>query len=101
MTEKDTKYGAPCQRCYIKRTFMKWSGAVTFLKDAKVPKWRKLFVFGAIAYTIWPFDFIFDAIPFLGWLDDIGVLSVAAAVVWRDVQRHLKASSDDAGAVDR
>lgn len=81
--------------------FMKWSGAVTFLRDSSVPKWRKAFLLGAIAYAIWPFDFIFDTIPVLGWLDDVGFLSVAAAVVWRDVQRHLKASSEDAGAVDR
>lgn len=51
-------------------------------------KWRKVLLFGAIAYAIFPFDAVPDTIPVLGWLDDLGLLSVAVAAVWRDVKRH-------------
>ncbi len=51
-------------------------------------KWRKALLVGAVAYAIWPFDLIPDTIPVLGWMDDIGLLSFALAMVWRDVKRH-------------
>lgn len=51
-------------------------------------RWRKALLLGAIAYVLIPFDAIPDTIPLLGWLDDVGFLSLAVAAVWRDVKRH-------------
>ncbi len=51
-------------------------------------RWRKALLLGAIAYVLVPFDAIPDTIPLLGWLDDVGFLSLAVAAVWRDVKRH-------------
>jgi uncharacterized membrane protein YkvA (DUF1232 family) len=67
---------------------MKLASVRNFLKDSSVAKWRKLLLLGAIAYAVFPFDAIPDTIPVLGWLDDLGVLSIAVAAVWGDVKRH-------------
>jgi uncharacterized membrane protein YkvA (DUF1232 family) len=67
---------------------MKLASVRNFLKDSSVAKWRKALLVGAVAYAIWPFDLIPDTIPVLGWMDDVGLLSFAIAMVWRDVKRH-------------
>ena len=67
---------------------MKLASVKNFLKDPAVAKWRKALLVGAVVYALFPFDAIPDTIPVLGWLDDIGVLSVAVAAVWRDLKRH-------------
>ena len=67
---------------------MKLAMVRNFLKDSSVPRWRKALLLGAIAYALMPFDLIPDTIPLLGWLDDLGVLSLAVGAVWRDVKRH-------------
>jgi uncharacterized membrane protein YkvA (DUF1232 family) len=67
---------------------MKLASVKNFLKDSSVAKWRKALLIGAVAYAVFPFDAIPDTIPLLGWMDDLGLLSAAAAAVWRDVKRH-------------
>jgi len=67
---------------------MKWAAVRNFLKDSSVAKWRKALLLGAVAYAVFPFDAVPDTIPLLGWLDDVGVLTLAAGAVWRDVKRH-------------
>jgi uncharacterized membrane protein YkvA (DUF1232 family) len=59
-----------------------------YLRDGRVPLWRKLVGVAAVAYFIWPFDLIPDFIPVIGWLDDAGVLAAAAFFIVRDVRRH-------------
>ncbi len=46
--------------------------------DPKVPIYLKAVPFAAIAYLIFPFDFLPDVIPGLGQLDDIGILLLGA-----------------------
>ncbi|MBX3444477.1 MAG: DUF1232 domain-containing protein [Planctomyces sp.] len=41
-----------------------------------------LFLGLAILYTLWPIDFIPDAIPLLGWLDDGLVLWLGLRAAW-------------------
>ncbi len=67
---------------------MKLAAVRNFLKDSSVAKWRKALLLGAVAYAVFPFDAVPDTIPVLGWLDDIGLLAMAASAVWRDVKRH-------------
>jgi len=59
-----------------------------YLRDGRVPLYRKLVGAAAVAYLVWPFDLIPDFLPLIGWLDDIGVLTAAAWFVVRDVRLH-------------
>jgi uncharacterized membrane protein YkvA (DUF1232 family) len=59
-----------------------------YLRDRRVPTWRKLVGVAAVAYLFWPFDLIPDFLPVVGYLDDAGVLTAAALFLVRDVRRH-------------
>ncbi len=65
-----------------------------YVRDVSVPRWRRFLVFGAVAYAFMPFDFIPDAIPVFGWLDDLGVIAAVVAFVSRDVARHALARAN-------
>ena len=56
--------------------------------DKTVSKWRKLLLAGALVYVVVPFDAIPDAIPIVGWLDDLGVASIALTAMMTDVRRR-------------
>ncbi len=49
--------------------------------DPDTPAWAKTTIFGALGYFIAPIDAIADAIPAVGFSDDLGVLVAAAATV--------------------
>jgi uncharacterized membrane protein YkvA (DUF1232 family) len=59
-----------------------------YLRDPGVGAWRKLAGAAAVAYVLWPLDIVPDAIPVLGWLDDVGILAAAAAFLVAEVRRH-------------
>jgi uncharacterized membrane protein YkvA (DUF1232 family) len=59
-----------------------------YLRDKRVPLWRKLAGLFAVLYFVMPADVLPDIIPVLGWLDDLGVLSAAAFFMVREVQRY-------------
>jgi uncharacterized membrane protein YkvA (DUF1232 family) len=61
---------------------------VRYFRDREASLLGKLFVFAALAYVISPVDFIPDVVPFVGWLDDIGVMSLAVAWMWKIVGRY-------------
>lgn len=48
--------------------------------DPKVPFYLKFVPFAAIAYLLFPFDFLPDVIPGLGQLDDITILLIGAKI---------------------
>lgn len=58
-----------------------------YMRDGRVPLWRKLAGVLAVVYFLSPVDALPDIIPVLGWLDDVGVLSAAALFMMREVQR--------------
>ena len=60
--------------------------------DPDTPKWVKGVILGALGYFIAPIDAIPDAIPVVGFADDLGALAAAAAVV----AAHLKKAHGDA-----
>jgi uncharacterized membrane protein YkvA (DUF1232 family) len=59
-----------------------------YVRDPRVPLWRKLAGLVAILYFMMPLDAVPDVLPILGWLDDVGVLSAAALFMMREVQRY-------------
>ncbi len=59
-----------------------------YLRDGRVPLWKKLIGLVAVGYFLWPADALPDVVPLLGWLDDIGVLSAAAFYMVREVRQY-------------
>ena len=52
---------------------------------------KALVIFGTAIYLVSPIDLIPDVIPILGWLDDIGVLALAANYLAKKPQPQLPA----------
>lgn len=64
-----------------------------YVRDPRVPMWRRLAGLFAVLYFVMPVDALPDFLPVLGWLDDLGVLSAAAFFVVREVQRYQPESA--------
>ena len=64
---------------------------VRYFRDREASLLGKLFVLAALVYVVSPVDLIPDAIPIVGWLDDVGVMSLAVAWMWRIVARYREA----------
>jgi len=50
-------------------------------QDPQTPAWAKAVIYGALGYFIFPVDAIPDAVPAVGFSDDLGVLVAALASV--------------------
>lgn len=61
-----------------------------YVRSAKVARWKKLLGVLAVVYAAFPLDAIPDALPVLGWLDDLGVLTAAFAFIARDLSKFVK-----------
>lgn len=59
-----------------------------FFKDGEASLFVKILFVLALAYVIWPVDAIPDVIPVLGWLDDLGVIAIASAFLWRAIEPY-------------
>lgn len=68
---------------------------VRYLRDGRVPLWKKLAGLLAVVYFLSPVDAIPDFIPILGWLDDLGVLSAAAFWMVKQVQQYRTEPAPD------
>jgi uncharacterized membrane protein YkvA (DUF1232 family) len=56
----------------------------------KVVPWRTLaFAIAGILYFLDPLDLIPDPIPFLGYLDDAGVLALVVRAIQKDIDRFM------------
>jgi len=60
--------------------------------DPATPKWIKGIIIGALGYFIAPLDAIPDAIPVVGFADDLGAMAAAAAFV----AAHINKSHSEA-----
>lgn len=63
------------------------------LLDDTFPSKDKLIIIGALGYFILPFDFLPDAIPFLGYTDDLLALIFAVRKVYMHVTPEIKEKS--------
>lgn len=60
---------------------------VRYFRDRDASIFGKLFVLAAVIYVVSPIDAIPD-VPIIGWLDDIGVMSLAVAWMWKVIGRY-------------
>ncbi len=56
-----------------------WKNIVGYFRNPKTDWKPKVAVGLALLYLIWPVDLFPDFLPFIGWLDDIGI---DVLVVW-------------------
>lgn len=59
-----------------------------YVRDPQVALWRKLSGLFAALYVISPIDVIPDVIPVIGWLDDLGVMSLFTWWMVRQIRQH-------------
>lgn len=59
----------------------------------ETPAWAKTIIYGALGYFIFPVDAIPDAIPVVGYADDLGVLAAAIATVVMFINDDVKAAA--------
>ena len=64
---------------------------LAFIRDPEVAVWRKLVGGIAVLYVILPFDIIWDIFPIIGWLDDLGVVSLVTWYMVRQINKHAEA----------
>jgi len=70
---------------FIRRT-------LAYAGDPAVATWRKVLGGGVAAlYVLVPFDIIWDVIPILGWLDDLGMVGAVAWYTVRQINKHAEA----------
>ena len=70
-----------------------------YMKDGKIPWYRKSVVVAALAYFIMPVDAIPDMMPFIGYLDDFGVIAAVLGYLGREIKPYYF-SSPGMGKVD-
>ena len=55
----------------------RFAALARYFRDPDANKWGKGLVLFAALYAVFPLDLIPDVVPFVGWLDDLGVMSLA------------------------
>ena len=69
----------------VRRWFTK---GLAFFRDPDVALWKKGVGALAFAYLISPIDLVPDFIPFVGWLDDLGVMAAVATWLAGQIEKH-------------
>jgi len=72
-----------------------------FLSDKQAPLLPRLLALFAVLYVIMPIDLVPDAIPFLGWLDDIGVVALVLGWTARRAAEYQALPSGEATLAQR
>lgn len=76
------------------------------LQDRDTPQWAKATIVGALGYFIFPADGIPDAIPVIGFSDDLVVITAALGIVvmhikpehWQQAEEKLKTWFDQSSS---
>lgn len=72
------------------RFILNLRGIWDFLRDAKTDWKPKALVVASIVYLIWPLDLVPDLAPFIGWLDDLGFVTIATGYLLHATNAYLK-----------
>jgi uncharacterized membrane protein YkvA (DUF1232 family) len=76
-------------------TVLRHPGALwRFLTDREAPLWPRLVALLTLAYVVFPIDAIPDVVPILGWLDDLGLVTVALGFIASRAARYANAHPD-------
>jgi uncharacterized membrane protein YkvA (DUF1232 family) len=70
--------------------------ALSYFRDQQVPMLHKLPAVLALLYAFSPIDLIPDALPLVGWLDDVGVLAAVATWYVAKIAAHRQQPPQDA-----
>ena len=65
-------------------------------KSPETPAWAKRVIMGAIAYLLAPIDGIPDLTPFIGFTDDLSILSVSLMAIAYYVNDEVKINAKKA-----
>ncbi|MDO4763298.1 MAG: DUF1232 domain-containing protein [Flavobacteriaceae bacterium] len=57
----------------------------TLKREYQLPKTAMIYIALVVLYVLFPLDFIPDWIPFLGWIDDIGILSILISKLTKEI----------------
>lgn len=60
------------------------------LRDPAAKGWQKALIIASAAYVALPIDAVPDAAVLIGWLDDLGVVALAATVLHRALDEHSR-----------
>lgn len=74
----------------MKRFWLRFKFWLAMLTDRRTPLFVKIIPALGLLYLILPFDLITDQIPVLGWLDDLGVISLLVALALRFVPPEVR-----------
>ncbi len=70
--------------------FRRFNYYFLILFDRQTPWYVKLILVIGLVYILYPFDLITDLIPVLGWVDDLTIGSLLAALAVRLVPAPVK-----------
>lgn len=65
-------------------------GIWDFIKDPKTDWKPKVLVVLSALYLIWPLDLVPDFAPLIGWLDDLGLVSMATWYLFHATNAFLE-----------
>jgi uncharacterized membrane protein YkvA (DUF1232 family) len=68
--------------------FARPRAVLRLLTDRTAPRFPRFVALLALLYAIFPFDLIPDVVPIVGWIDDVGLASIAVAFVVSAAARH-------------
>lgn len=74
----------------MRKTFYKLKMTFEYVKDKEVPFYRKLLIFIAFTYFIFPVDIVPDFIIGFGLLDDVAVLAFIWAVLKSEINEYIE-----------
>lgn len=73
---------------------------VAFLRDSRVPAWKKGLFAAALLYLLMPFDLAPDLFPILGWADDVAVLWFGLRALSRELSRYVPPVTAESRGLD-
>lgn len=69
------------------------------LTDATAPRLPRLVALFTVLYVLMPIDFIPDVAPIIGWIDDLGIATLAVAYVAAAAARHERRATTEGASV--